>query len=86
MTNEEAIAKLRTYDILGIMPEIQLAIKALELQEIVYCKDCIKHNVSVEDTWNVHKQWCPLVETRGKAQGHEFDYQYCAYGERRQDE
>ena len=48
--------------------------------EIIYCKDCVKHNIGVDDT--PYKSYvCPLVRFRGKAQGHEFDYQYCAYGE-----
>lgn len=32
------------------------------------------------------KDCCPLVEIRGMAQGHEFDYQYCVYAERRTDD
>lgn len=51
--------------------------------DIIYCKDCKRHNISVEDTWDQYKKWCPLVAYRGKAQGHEFDYQFCVCGERR---
>ena len=51
--------------------------------KIIYCKDCRK----VEFDENLHTVWkedaCPLASWRGKAQGHEFDYQYCAFGERR---
>jgi len=55
--------------------------------EIIYCKDCQKHNVSIEDWYdNRWKKVCPLVGYRGKAQGHEFDYQFCAYAERRTDD
>lgn len=50
--------------------------------EIIYCKDCVKHNIGVDDT--PYKSYvCPLVKFRGKAQGHEFDYQYCIYGARK---
>ena len=55
--------------------------------DIIYCKDCRKHNKKVGFDENFHTVWkedaCPLASWRGKAQGHEFDYQYCAYGERR---
>ena len=55
--------------------------------EIVYCKDCRKHNVKVGFDENFHTVWkedaCPLVDWRGKAKEHEFDYQYCAFAERR---
>ena len=60
--------------------------------QIIYCKDCRKHNkriggyVEKSDgtyDWIWKDQACPLAEFRGKAQGHEFDYQFCAYGERR---
>ncbi len=53
-----------------------------EKTEIVFCKDCRKHNLSVDDTQD-YANACPLVEYRGKAMGHEFDYQYCAYGKRK---
>lgn len=57
--------------------------------KVVYCKDCIKHNRDIGDFkgeqdgknrfyWK--DEACPLVPYRGKAQGHEFDYQYCVYG------
>ena len=60
--------------------------------QIIYCKDCRKHNKRIGDyveksdgtyDWIWKDQACPLAEFREKAQGHEFDYQYCAYGERR---
>lgn len=52
--------------------------------EIIHCKDCERHNVAVKDWYDDHeKKVCPLVEHRGKAQGHEFDYQFCVYGERK---
>ena len=57
--------------------------------EIIYCKDCAKHNKGhgyyLDGTVIGIKDCCPLVEIRGMAQGHEFDYQYCAYAERRTD-
>ena len=60
--------------------------------DIIYCKDCLKHNKRIGDyveksdgtyDWIWKDKACPLAEFRGKAQGHEFDYQYCAYAERR---
>ena len=60
--------------------------------KIIYCKDCRKHNKRIGDyveksdgtyDWIWKDQACPLAEFRGVAQGHEFDYQFCAYGERR---
>lgn len=57
--------------------------------EIIYCKDCVKHNKGhgyyLDGMFIGIKDCCPLVEIRGIAQGHEFDYQYCAYAERRTD-
>jgi len=52
--------------------------------EIVFCKDCARHNKSYGDNGAIDS--CPLVLYRGKAQGHEFDYQYCAFAERRTDD
>lgn len=58
--------------------------------EIIYCKDCVKHNKGhgyyYDGTVIGIKDCCPLVEIRGRAQGHEFDYQFCAYAERKEDE
>ena len=51
--------------------------------ELIRCKDCVKHNKSYGDNGTIDS--CPLVLYRGKAQGHEFDYQYCAFAERRTD-
>ena len=57
--------------------------------EIIYCKDCRKHNKKVGFDENFHTVWkedaCPLVSWRGKAQGHEFDYQFCAFADRRKE-
>lgn len=61
--------------------------------DIIMCKDCKRHNIGIgdfrEDGNTRHWLWkdeaCPLVQYRGKAQGHEFDYQFCAYAERRPD-
>lgn len=64
------------------------------LPEIIYCKDCAKHNKGVGDfevlpdgrrSWIWKDRACPLVSWRGKAQEHEFDYQYCVFAERRTD-
>ena len=56
--------------------------------EVTYCKDCRKHNVKVGFDENFHTVWkedaCPLVNWRGKAKRHEFDYQFCVYGKRKE--
>ena len=49
--------------------------------EIIRCKDCKKHNVSV----GYQKDCCPLYEYRGMSYGHEHDYQFCSFAERRTD-
>lgn len=55
--------------------------------EIIYCKDCKKHNKIhgryYDGTFVGMMDCCPLAEIRGAAQGHEFDYQFCAYAEKR---
>ena len=65
-----------------------------EEPDIIYCKDCVKHNKRIGDCveksdgtydWIWKSDACPLAEFRGVAHGHEFDYQFCAYGERRTD-
>ena len=42
-----------------------------EAPEVVFCKDCRKHNVKVGFDENFHTVWkedaCPLVDWRGKA-------------------
>lgn len=60
-------------------------------ESVVYCKDCVKHNISMDDAIKeggryrpvFKEEVCPLVSFRGKAQGHEFDYQYCVCGKER---
>ena len=53
--------------------------------EIIYCKDCSKHNVTISKAPYPFKEYiCPLLTFRGEAQGHEFDYQFCAYGKKRE--
>lgn len=56
-----------------------------KVEEVVYCKDCQKHNMGIDDCFEIvadSRRWlwknnvCPLVAYRGKAQDHEFDYQY----------
>ena len=49
---------------------------------IVYCKDCTKHNKDYHES-PYKDTACPLTAWRGKAKGHEFDYQFCVYGKRR---
>ncbi len=72
---------------------IDMAIEALGKPEIIYCKDCVKHNKGLgnyevhpdgSSTWIWKDRACPLVSWRDKAQGHEFDYQFCAYAEKRE--
>lgn len=55
-----------------------------DVPEIVHCKDCRKHNQSYGDNGAIDS--CPLILYRGKAQGHEFDYQFCVYAERKSDD
>lgn len=74
--------KQRDADILSDLPSIQ--------SEIIYCKDCKKHNKAHGHYYNGTfvgiMECCPLTKIRGVAQGHEFDYQFCAYAERREDD
>jgi len=95
MTIEQAIEHAEDTAISAIGCECreehrQLAEWLRELQErrkapeIVFCKDCARHNKSYGDNGAIDS--CPLVLYRGKAQGHEFDYQYCAFAERRTDD
>lgn len=57
--------------------------------DIIFCKDCAKHNKRVGFDENFEPVWkdeaCPLCSWRGKAQEHEFDYQYCVYAERKEE-
>ena len=48
--------------------------------EIIYCKDCRKHNQGINEAPYLTDR-CPLILHRGYAQGHEFDYQFCVYAE-----
>lgn len=50
--------------------------------EVIYCKDCRKQNVSV----GYQKDCCPLYQFRGMSFGHEHDYQYCCFAERKDNE
>lgn len=67
----------------------KMAIEALST-DIVRCKDCAKKEKERGYYPNgevVHKdEACPLIEFRGKAEGHEFDYQFCCFGERKENE
>lgn len=78
------------YEIIRNMPKYELPSAQ---PEIIYCKDCVKHNKGLGNyevhpdgstTWIWKDSACPLVSWRDKAQGHEFDYQFCAYAERRE--
>lgn len=51
--------------------------------KIIYCKDCKKHNKHYHES-PYKDTVCPLTAWRGKARGHEYDYQYCCYAERRE--
>lgn len=97
MTKQEAIeilTEMRDWnDYITQSDALQMAIDELEKKpaansedairaEIVRCKDCRKHNVSVGYT----KDCCPLYEFRGISYGHEHDYQFCCFAERRTDE
>lgn len=54
--------------------------------DIIFCKDCAKHNVTISKAPYPFKEYvCPLVVFRGESQGHEHDYQFCCYGKRRTD-
>jgi hypothetical protein len=62
--------------------------------KIINCKDCRKHNIEIGDyeelpdgkrRWFWKSDSCPLIAYRGKAKGHEFDYQYCSCAKRRED-
>ena len=79
---------------LAVESDIQTIWKLPSAQpKIIYCKDCVKHNKGLGNyevhpdgstTWIWKDSACPLVSWRDKAQGHEFDYQFCAYAERRE--
>lgn len=72
------------------MKKVLEVVKAQPLAqpEIIYCKDCVKRNRklgSLDEHYNRYNksQCCPMIEFRGIPQGHEFDYQYCSWAERR---
>ena len=65
-------------------PDLPLTVRQMghDVREVVYCKDCKRHN---HDDWNYPQdEVCPLVSYRGKAQAHEFDYQYCVCGRKKE--
>ena len=85
----EIVDKVLWNDHLQASPTVWYALHQIkeEASKLVYCKDCKLHNVSIKDWYdNNALRVCPLVAHRGKAIGHEFDYQFCAYAERREDE
>ena len=98
ISRQAAIDVLNSFDVLDghtDKEEIKERIKQLPpaQSDIIYCKDCVKHNKGLgnyevhpdgSSTWIWKGSACPLVSWRGKAQGHEFDYQFCAYAERRE--
>ena len=51
--------------------------------EIIYCKDCKKQNKHYHES-PYKDTVCPLTAWRGTAQGHEYDYQFCCFAERRE--
>lgn len=77
--NQGTLNKRRVMRILEGLPSAE--------PEIIHCKDCRKHNVKVGFDEDGHTVWkedaCPLVSWRGKAKGHEFDYQHCSCAELR---
>lgn len=73
--------------------EMEIMLLPSAQPEIIYCKDCVKHNKGLgnyevhpdgSSTWIWKDSACPLVSWRDKAQGHEFDYQFCAYAEKKE--
>lgn len=94
MTREEAIkickqvrkyfkgGKLATDDTDAIYGALTEAIEALST-DIVRCKDCRKHNQGINEAPYLADR-CPLIIHRGYAKGHEFDYQFCCFGERKE--
>lgn len=80
-------ALIRIAEILGTTTDRLLGRKMVSVEdptmiEVVYCKDCKKHNKGVEDV-RYYGDACPFVRFRGRAQGHEFDYQWCVYREKK---
>lgn len=75
----------------GLEPSQYIEILPSAEPEIIRCKDCVKLNRklgSLDEHYNRYNksQCCPMIEFRGMPQGHEFDYQYCSWAERRTDE
>lgn len=61
-------------DIINALPPTQ--------PEIIYCKDCRRHNISPrKDPENC----CPLYHYRGMSFGNEHDFQFCSYAKRKGD-
>lgn len=56
--------------------------------DIIRCKDCAKQDKERGYYPNgkvIHKdEACPLIDFRGRAKGHEFDNQFCCFGERKE--
>lgn len=80
-------ALIRIAEILGTTTDRLLGRKMVSVEdptmiEVVYCKDCKKHNKGVDDV-RYYGDACPFVRFRGRAQGHEFDYQWCVYREKK---
>lgn len=87
-----AVCDTNSIDDYAMLMEEALKVLPSAEPDIIYCKDCRKHNKRVGDCveksdgtydWIWKPDACPLAEFRGKARGHEFDYQFCALGERR---
>lgn len=78
---------IRIAEVLDTSADRLLGLEEVELDipdmvKVCYCKDCKKHNKGIEDV-RLYGEACPLVRYRGRAQGHEFDYQWCVFGERK---
>ena len=83
----DEIARFIGYIDEDMIERIQLRLRKLPSAEpeIIYCKDCRKHNQGINEAPYLADR-CPLILHRGYAHGHEFDYQFCVYAERKEDD
>lgn len=61
--------------------DIVLGRYAVRLDPLTECRDCRKHNVNA----GYKEDCCPMYEYRGISYGHEHDFQYCSFAERREE-
>lgn len=73
VVKRDANCGIDSAEVLKLLPPAQ--------PDIIRCKDCRKHNVHS----GYKDDCCPLYEWRGMSYGHEHDYQYCSYAERREE-